>query len=207
MPTKHILSFLLIFVVFAAYARPNSGANGQVADRSDYFPGHLLVASPKMRDPRFHKSVVYLVEHNAKGALGVIVNKIYGKGRLAKLMEGFGMKPGSAEERITLHFGGPVAADGAFILHTGDYKAARSRPVDKAISFTTDTRILKDVAAGNGPRRLLFVLGYAGWSAGQLQDEMARGDWSLAKPDEGLVFGDGKGDAWERIVGASEVPL
>ena len=207
MPTHRKLCFLLIFVIFAVYAPPNSAVNGQVVDRSDYFPGQLLVASPKMRDPRFHKSVVYLVEHNDKGALGVIVNKVYGNGPLAKLMEGFGMKPGGAKGRITLHFGGPVAADGAFILHTGDYKAARSRPIDQAISFTTDTKILQDVAAGKGPRRLLFVLGYAGWSTGQLQDEMARGDWSLAKADEGLVFGDGKGDAWERIVGASEVPL
>lgn len=148
-----------------------------------------------------------MVEHNAEGALGLIINKVYGNGPLANLMKGFGMKPEGAKGRITLHFGGPVAADGAFILHTGDYKSPRSRPVDKAISFTTDTKILEDVAAGKGPRRLLFVLGYAGWSAGQLEDEMARGDWSLSNAEEDLVFGDGKGDVWERIVGNSEVPL
>ena len=196
-----ILPFLLLGVLFATLA------HGQAAGPQGKFAGQLLVASPEMGDPRFQKSVVYMVEHNARGALGVIVNKVYGKGPLGKLMQGFGMDPKGAEGRITLHFGGPVAADGAFILHTGDYKAPRSRPVDEAISFTTDTRILRDVVAGKGPRRLLFVLGYAGWSAGQLEKEMARGDWSLAKADEDRVFGDDKGDVWERIVGDSEVPL
>ena len=195
------LPFLLLGLLFGTLA------HGQAVETQDKYAGQLLVASPKMGDPRFQKSVVYMVEHNARGALGLIVNKVYGKGPLGKLMQGFGMDPKGAEGRITLHFGGPVAADGAFILHTGDYKSPRSRPVDDAISFTTDTRILRDVVAGKGPRRLLFVLGYAGWSAGQLEEEMARGDWSLSKADEDRVVGDGKGDVWERIVGDSEVPL
>ncbi len=207
MPIRQVLSFLLILAVSLVLARSDSGAIAQVVDPAGNFSGQLLVASPGMGDPRFRRSVVYMVEHNAEGALGVIINKTYGKGLLANLMKGFGMESGGTNERITLHFGGPVAADGAFILHTGEYKSPRSKPVDKAISFTTDTRILKDVAIGKGPRRLLFVLGYAGWSAGQLEDEIARGDWSLSEASEELVFGDSKDDVWERIVGGSEVPL
>ena len=207
MPIRQVLAFLLILAVFPVFAPTGSGAIAQAADPAGNFSGQLLVASPRIGDPRFRRSVVYMVEHNAEGALGVIINKIYGKGPLANLMKGFGMKPDGAKGRITLHFGGPVAADGAFILHTGEYKSPRSKPVDRAISFTTDTRILRDVAAGTGPRRFLFVLGHAGWSAGQLEDEMARGDWSLSDASEDLVFGDGKDDVWERIVGGSEVPL
>lgn len=207
MQTCRVSRLVLFMAVLAVLLGADVNAYGQTGDSKGKFAGQLLVASPKMGDPRFEKSVVYLVEHNDRGALGLIVNKVYGKGPLAKLMEGFGMDPGDATGRITLHFGGPVSADGAFMLHTGDYTSPRSRPVDETISFTTDTRILKDVAMGKGPRRLLFVLGYAGWSAGQLENEMARGDWSLSEANEDRVFGDGKGDVWERIVGESEVPL
>ncbi|MDA7947878.1 MAG: YqgE/AlgH family protein [Hyphomicrobiaceae bacterium] len=200
------LRFMPIFVVLSVLCGA-PGAVGQTEKTPATYAGQLLVASPRLGDPRFRKSVIYMVEHNDRGALGLIVNKVYGKGPLAKLMRGYGMDPGNTKGRITLHFGGPVSADGAFILHTGDYKSPRSRPVNRSISFTTDTRILKDFAAGKGPRRLLFVLGYAGWSPGQLEEEMARGDWSLSKADEDRVFGDDKGDVWERIVGDSEVPL
>ena len=171
------------------------------------FAGQLLVASPKIGDPRFRKSVIYMVEHSANGAIGIIVNKLYGTGPLANLMTGFGMDPGDAKGSIDLHFGGPVAKRGAFILHTSDYTHAESRSIDGTVSFTTDTKILRAYAAGKGPKRLLFALGYAGWSPGQLENEIERGDWSIAKPSEGLVFGDGKGDAWERVVESSELPL
>jgi putative transcriptional regulator len=148
-----------------------------------------------------------MVEHNEKGAIGVIVNKPVGKGPLAKLMMGFRLDPGGAKGTINLHFGGPVAPRGAFILHTSDYRHAKSRPVDGSVSFTTDIKILRAMADGKGPRRVLFALGYAGWHAGQLENEIERGDWSIAKSTEDLVFGDGQGDVWDRVVEGSEVPL
>ncbi len=207
MQTHHSDKLALLLAALALLFGTAVGVHAQPSGPQGKYAGQLLVASPKMGDPRFEKSVVYMVEHNDEGALGLIVNKVYGKGPLGKLMQGFGMDPGDAKGRVTLHFGGPVAPDGAFILHTGDYKSPRSKPVDPSISFTTDTRILKDVASGKGPRRLLFVLGYAGWGAGQLENEMARGDWSLSEANEDRVFGDGKGDVWERIVEESKVPL
>ncbi len=106
-----------------------------------------------------------------------------------------------------MNFGGPVNPKGAFILHTNDYKSAKSRSVDGTISFTIDISILRAIADGNSPRRVLLALGYAGWGSGQLGDEVARGDWSLALATEELVFGNGRGDVWERIVGSSQIPL
>lgn len=177
------------------------------AQQPEYFSGELLVASPKMRDPRFRKTVLYMVEHNAKGAIGIIINKRLGKGPIAKLMTGFGMDPKDAEGDIGLHLGGPVARNGAFILHTNDYTHDRSAVISGTISFTTDIEILRAVAAGKGPRRILFALGYAGWGPRQLEGEIERGDWSVTESSEDLVFGDGKGDAWERVIEGSEVPL
>ncbi len=172
-----------------------------------YFPGQLLVASPGISDSRFKKSVLYMVRHDKKGAVGIIVNRRIGKGPLSDLMTGLRLDPEGAKGAINVHFGGPVAHRRAFILHTSEYTHARSRSVDGSVSFTTDVKILRAMVDGKGPRRVLFALGYAGWSAGQLEDEIERGDWSIAKPTEGLVFGDGQGDAWERVVEGSEVPL
>lgn len=202
-----------IFVCFLLLAVPGPGQGasqaGQtpVAESPFYFPGQLLVASPELADPRFSKSVIYLVEHNAGGAFGIIVNKILGPQRIARLLQGFGMDSGKATGTLNVYFGGPVSPGRAFILHSSDYKGASSRRAGGAISLTADIGILRAIAEGNGPARVLFAFGYAGWGAGQLGEEVVRGDWSLAKATGDLVFGDGRGDVWERVIGSSEVPL
>ena len=204
---RRIFVYVLLMAIVGLGQLSGLAGKTLVTESPIYFPGQLLVASPEMRDPRFRKSVIYMVQHDAKGAYGIIVNKILGKKRIANLMKNFGMDSSGATGTLDLHFGGPVNPRGAFILHTSDYKGAQSRPVGSTISFTIDIGILRAVADGNSPRHLLLALGYAGWGAGQLGDEVARGDWSLVKATEELVFGDGHGDVWERIVGSSQVPL
>ena len=203
---RGFICFLLLAVLALGHG-PSLAGKMPVTENPLYFPGQLLVASPNIADPRFRKSVIYMVRHDATGAVGIIVNKVFGKGPVAKLMEGFGMDPKGASGTLALHFGGPVKPNDAFILHSSDYKGASSRPVGGTISFATDVGILRAIADGKGPRRVLLALGYAGWRAGQLGDEVVRGDWSLAKATEELVFSDGPGDVWERIVGSSQVPL
>lgn len=198
---------LLLMAVLGLGQGPSLAGNPPVTGSPLYFSGQLLVASPEIRDPRFRKSVIYMVRHNAEGAHGIIINKIIGKRPIAIVMQGFGMDSQGAAGTLNLHFGGPVNPKGAFFLHSSDYKAAKSRLVGGAISFTTDIGILRAIAQGNSPRRVLLALGYAGWGPGQLGDEVARGDWSLAKATEGLVFGDGRGDVWERVIDSSQVPL
>jgi putative transcriptional regulator len=204
---RRILFITLLMALLGVGQLPGLASKTQVPESPIYFPGQLLVASPGMRDPRFRKSVIYMIEHNAGGAHGIIVNKILGQKRIASLMKNFGLDSRGATGSLDLHFGGPVNPRGAFILHTSDYKDAKSRSVDGTISFTLDIGILRAIADGKSPKRVLLALGYAGWGAGQLGDEVARGDWSLADATEELVFGDGSSDVWERIVGSSQVPL
>ncbi len=207
-----IIPCLLTLVIGLGFAFGPGPIPGLADKKSDaegslYFAGQLLIASPKIADRKFRKSVIYMVKHDAEGAYGIIVNKVFGKRNIAKLMKNFGLDPQGAKGTLNLHLGGPVNRRGAFILHTSDYKNAGSRLVAGTISFTTDIGILRSIVDGNSPRHILIALGYAGWGAGQLGDEVARGDWSLAKATEDLVFGDGHGDVWERVVGSSEVPL
>ena len=204
---RRIFLYTLLTALLCLGQLPGLASKKQATESPIYFPGQLLVASPKIRDPRFRKSVIYMIEHNAGGAHGIIVNKILGRKRIANLMRGFGLDSRGATGSLDLHFGGPVSPRRAFILHSSDYKGAKPRSINGKISFTTDIGILRAIADGNSPKHMLFALGYAGWSAGQLGDEVARGDWSLTDATEELVFGDGSGDVWERIVGASQVPL
>ena len=198
---------VLVLALFVAGLPPDVGAESRPTAETATLKGRLLVASPKMRDPRFSRSVVYMVDHDAKGALGLIVNKVYGRGSVANLMRGYGLDPKGAKGDVNLHFGGPVSPKAAFVLHSGDYAAPRSRKVDGAISFTVDIEVLSAYASGKGPKRLLFALGYAGWAAGQLERELERGDWTVAEATPDHVFGEHYGDLWDRLGGFAAKPL
>lgn len=214
---KIILAAALALV---AVLRPPDGALAAPnAAETRFLTGQLLVASAKIGDPRFQKSVIYMVDHDADGALGIIVNKVLGKGSVANLMKGFGIDPQGVTGSLALHFGGPVQSNAGFILHTSDYTAPRSRTVAGTIAFTTDVAILSAIGTSKGPRHLLFALGYAGWAAGQLEGEMQRGDWLVAPASEEMVFGTGRDagqgegqgaaqdDVWERLSGSAGLPL
>ena len=204
---RRTFTMILLLAPRGLGQRPGLARKAQVSESPIYYPGQLLVASPDISDRRFKKSVIFLVKHDATGGFGIIVNKIIGEQTVAKLMKDFGLDPKGATGTMNLHYGGPVNPKGAFILHTSDYKDAKTRAVNGTISFTIDVGILRAAAKGNSPRHMLLAIGYAGWGAGQLGDEVARGDWSLAKATEDLVFDDGRSDIWERIVGSSQVPL
>lgn len=208
--SRMLIRRIFVFTLAMAIAglwRPSGLDSKPVTQSPIYYPGQLLVASPKIRDPRFAKSVIYMVKHNATGAHGIIINKIIGKQQIAKLMKSFGMAPKGAAGSLNVHYGGPVNPLGAFMLHSSDYKGAKSSSVDGAISFTIDITVLRAIADGAGPRHMLLALGYAGWGPGQLGDEVARGDWSLTEATQDLVFSEKRGDIWKSIVGDSQVPL
>lgn len=207
MPIRRTFTIILLLALLGLWQRPGLASRTRISESPIYFPGQLLVASPEISDRRFRKSVIFLIEHDATGGYGIIVNKIIGEQTVAKLMKDFGLDSKGATGTMNLHYGGPVNPKGAFILHTSDYKGAKSRAVNGTISFTIDVGILRAVAKGNSPRHMLLAIGYAGWGAGQLGDEVARGDWSLTEATEELVFDDGRGDIWERIVGSAQVPL
>jgi putative transcriptional regulator len=160
--------------------------------------GKLLVAAPKMSDPRFTRTVIYMVEHNANGAMGLVINKIIGRGPLMEFLKGFGIQADADAGAIKLHYGGPVERSRGLVLHTGDYRDDTTRVVDKSFSMTMQLDILRALGRGEGPRRAIVALGYSGWGPGQLEGEMKRQDWDVASPDEDLVF-DGEFESlWDR---------
>jgi putative transcriptional regulator len=178
-------------------------------DRQDtrWLTGQLLVATDDIGDPRFHHAVIYMVHHDATGAMGLVVNQPLGDAPLAPLLERLGRSSEGAAGTIRVHYGGPVAPVTGFLLHSADWAGPESRVVQGDVMLTTDLAIFEVIARGTGPRRWLFTLGYAGWAAGQLEGEIARGAWITVPTDEGLIFDDNAGIKWERALARRKIDL
>ncbi len=152
---------------------------------------HFLIAMPSMQDPVFGGSVVYICEHNDKGVLGVVINKPTDM-TMEILFERIdlhiaaGLHSGVVNEPIM--FGGPVQDDRGFVLHTPGAPYSSSLTVTDEVAFTTSIDVLEAVANGDGPQRLLVSIGYAGWSPGQLEDEIGRNGWLTVGADAHVLF-------------------
>ena len=158
--------------------------------------GRLLVATDTIRDPRFAKTVIFVVRHRAEGAFGLVVNVPIGDMPIERALRPFGLDvpPGSGDIRV--YYGGPVEERRGFFLHSRDWTGEGTTVIDDRFAITEDPRVLQALANGSGPRRSLFCLGYAGWGPGQLDAEMTTGAWAVAPADERLVFDEDPTQKW-----------
>jgi putative transcriptional regulator len=162
---------------------------------------HFLIAMPGMADPNFSGSLTFICEHNERGALGLVVNRPIDVtvGTLFRQVEiELEDEPLAAQP---LFFGGPVQLDHGFVLHrpVGTWKS--TLPVGE-IGLTTSRDILEAIAKGDGPRERLLALGYAGWSPGQLEDEIRRNGWLTVQADLDVIFSMPPEDRYGAALGA-----
>ena len=163
---------------------------------------HFLIAMPSMADPYFAKSLTYVCEHNEQGALGVVVNRPIDM-TLQALFERLSLKLAHKDlSDAPIYFGGPVQTDRGFVLHepTGNWQSTLK--VRDAIGLTTSKDILEAVGRGEGPQKLLVTLGYAGWSAGQLEHELTQNAWLTVEAKDAIIF---DLPAEERLAAAMEL--
>ena len=198
--SRRLLSVAALLVLFT-YASVGTDAarrhDPEPAERS--LAGQLLVATPDLDDPNFRETVVYIVHHDRTGAMGLVLNRVLGTGPLDKMLEGLGVPPDSgADLELRVHFGGPVEPARAFMLHSPDYRAEDTVVLSELAALTLSPGVLQDIAAGKGPKRSLFALGYAGWGPEQLESELAAGAWVVVEPDADLLFDDHPETKWQR---------
>jgi putative transcriptional regulator len=161
-----------------------------------FLDGQLLVAMPGMTDERFARSVIYLCAHSADGAMGIILNRPASVRNFPELLEQLRVidsderiKLPSAAKDIQVLFGGPVQTDRGFVLHSADFHIRNSTlTIDEGVSLTATIDILRAIAMGEGPDRALLALGYAGWGAGQLENEIQLNGWLHCPADPAIVF-------------------
>ncbi|MBC7625147.1 MAG: YqgE/AlgH family protein [Aeromicrobium sp.] len=149
---------------------------------------HFLIAMPGMADPHFSKTLTYICEHSEKGAIGLVINKPIDI-TVGHLFEQVNIAlEDDAVRHDAVHFGGPVKIECGFVLHQplGDWNSTLR--IDDDIGMTTSKDILEAIARGEGPGRVLVTLGYAGWSPGQLEEEIKRNGWLTVEADAKLIF-------------------
>lgn len=147
---------------------------------------HLLAAMPLMQDAFFARSVVYIVQHDEDGAMGVIINKPVAMTQ-TELFRNLDIDGPGLQQAPPLVFGGPVMRERGFVLHgdTGDWESTVN---NDHWGITTSRDILEAIAQGSGHDRYQICLGYSGWGAGQLEEELAANAWLTVPARAGLVF-------------------
>lgn len=172
----------------SVFAIPESSGSQTKLDLSD----HFLIAMPSMLDPVFGGTVVYVCEHNNGGALGVIINKPTDM-TMDVLFSRLDLKLEiNLNDEILPHspvmFGGPVQVERGFVLHVPQAVYTSSLKISDELALTTSRDVLDAVAHGRGPSRYMVTLGCAGWSAGQLEEEILRNGWLTVRADPAILF-------------------
>lgn len=193
--------------------KPRGKKTAIAGDR--YLDGQLLLAMPSMTDKRFRRSVIYMCRHSDEGAMGIIVNQHAKKPSFVSLMRQLDLIASDDVEALpdevrsqSIHIGGPVSTERGFVLHSNDVTIDdATMSISGGICLTATLDILKVIAKGKGPRRSLLALGYAGWSAGQLETEIQANGWLHCPADLELVFSPDIDQTYERALSKLGVDL
>jgi len=149
---------------------------------------HFLIAMPTLVDPNFSHTVTYLCEHNEEGAMGIVINR-HMPITLAEVLEQMAIEPSSKlDTDVPVHEGGPVQPEHGFVIHSPVGAWESSLSITDEIALTTSRDILAAIGHNEGPRKYLIALGYAGWGAGQLEQELAQNVWLSGPATSEILF-------------------
>ena len=160
-----------------------------------YLTGQLLLAMPGIGDPRFEKAVIAMCSHDEEGALGIGLGRLIPRIHFHDLLQQLDIDPGVAPN-VPIHLGGPVEPQRGFLLHSLDWGGQESLQVADRWALSATLDILKAIAEGKGPSRWVAALGYAGWGAGQLEQEMCGNGWFATPGDDALLYDCDVGSRW-----------
>lgn len=188
-------------------------ARKRAAVTSGYLDDQFLIAMPGMRDDRFARSVIYVCAHSDEGAMGLIINQAQDL-RFPDLLVQLGILnereaiklPQPTRDFIVRH-GGPVDRSRGFVLHSDDYMVESSMPVSDEVCLTATVDILRAISTGHGPRRALMALGYAGWGAGQLENEIAENGWLTCPATPDMLFDSDIERKYDRILASIGIDI
>lgn len=167
--------------------------------------GHFLIAMPSLKDTYFERTVVYLCEHDSKGAMGLIINRPVGI-KVNELLEQIAEEneaehaPEFSEdtEQVEVIMGGPVTPDRGYVLHTPQSYWSNSHLVSDSLMLTSSRDILSAIGTEKGPENYIVALGHSGWSQGQLEQEIADNTWLTIPASQALLFDQDYDNLWEK---------
>jgi putative transcriptional regulator len=155
----------------------------------DNLSGKFLIASPysSMNDA-FNKSLIYIAMHSDQGSVGMIVNRVINRMPFRIMMQLLQSDDATSDLIVPIYLGGPVEPERGFILHTTEYDKNLLLRFSDDLAVSSNIEILHDIASGSGPANSLFVLGYTGWTGGQLEAEISSNFWLVSDYDKNLMF-------------------
>jgi len=167
-----------------------------------FLGGKLLIASPDIGDDRFDKTVIYLCAHTEEGAMGLTINKPLTGITFTDLLKQMHLLPETdlLKTSPVIFAGGPMDIIRGFVLHSAEYQSSTTLPLNPTTSLTVTADVLKEISVGNGPKRFLIALGYAGWKAGQLDDELKQNAWLTVDATAELLFDVPPDKKWEAAI-------
>lgn len=172
-----------------------------------YLADHFLIAMPALADPNFHRSVTLICQHDADGAMGIVINRAADY-TLDELLAQMDLTPGAPVlAGQPLVAGGPVQPERGFVLHDDPREWNSTLRFGRGLAVTTSRDILTAMAQGDGPGNVLVALGYAGWTAGQLEAELAENSWLTVPADHGILFHAPLEDRWQAAARIAGVDL
>ena len=193
-----ILQISLFHCIFALAEGPKNYLKGKFYSS---VKDHFLISTEKMRDNRFEKTVIAMLENDKNGAWGLVINKPIGLLPIALLID---PSLNTSEEReelykinIPVFWGGPVETKKIFVLHSKDYQNDSTSNYG-SISISQNYDILFDIAESKGPEKSLVIFGYSGWGSGQLEGEMERDHWILSDIDLDITFDKDSNTIWNK---------
>ncbi|WP_167767131.1 YqgE/AlgH family protein [Jannaschia formosa] len=159
--------------------------------------GRLLVAMPTVTERAFRKSVLLVCAHSRAGAMGLLINRPATNMTLRRLLRESGLRPPQVAIGVPIHAGGPADIERSFTLHSSDYDLrSQTIRVTEDVWLTPHRAVLQDLGHGRGPDRSFIAMGYCGWGAGQIEEEIREGSWLTTEAPSDTVFDLPAADRW-----------
>ena len=215
---KLLVIFFVVVVTNISFSAKSIDLPKHYKFPKNYFEGKhydsvkdfFLIATEKIRDSRFEKTVILMLEHDKKGALGIVINKPMGTISLGSLISQVEDKSINKKQlydvKIPIYWGGPVDDHKILILHSKDYKNESTKEYNN-LSTSDDLATLVEIAEKKGPKKSLIVLGLAAWNIGQLDGEIELERWTLSEIDEDLIFDMENKKKWLKAINNSFIRL
>lgn len=175
-------------------------------DEKGFLNDHFLLAMPGMADERFARTVVYICAHSEEGAMGFIINRLQEMAfpdllvQLGVVKEEDAIRLPDQARHFIVRNGGPVDRGRGFVLHSHDYMVDSTMPVSEEVCLTATVDILRAISGGSGPRQALMALGYSGWGAGQLEEEINGNGWLTCPASQSLLFDSDISSKYDRVL-------
>ncbi len=164
---------------------------------SSNLAGHLLVATPQMSDPRFKKSAILMCQHDKNSAMGLVINQPTSNFKFSEFVDKLGITVPIKNKQTEIYVGGPVDPQRGYILHTSDQISDDTFEVCDNVCLSIQIEMIKKIGLGNGPKYSKILLGYAGWSSGQLEYEIRQNMWFNFPANSEIIFLSKNDEIWE----------